>query len=327
MLLNVDGTIQDAGWRILGNGWGFPIGRGGSSSDGAYTYRRVVDCVTGACFLMPKAVFERLGGLDPLYAPAFYEEFDLAFRARAVGLRTIYEPRSRVTHVGSASYGAEKRDQLSAINHAKFVRRFGERLRRQPHDSSDEFALRHAVDEGPVILVADDGLPRPDRHAGGVTISSYLGLLASSGWRVVFGPMDGVAEGPDAERLEAGGIEIIRAPQTIESWLSLHGRHVRAALLARPGVATRYIPEVRAHTNASITYYTHDLHFVRMRQQAQLHDDSDLLKAAEIMRAQETYVFCAADIVIAPSERMPDDRGHGSRQTYSCSASVFLRRA
>ena len=49
MLLNVDGSIQDAGWRILADGWGLSIGRGGNPHDGAYTYRRVVDCVTGAC--------------------------------------------------------------------------------------------------------------------------------------------------------------------------------------------------------------------------------------------------------------------------------------
>ena len=126
MLLNVDGTIQDAGWRILSDGWGSPIGRGGSSGDGAYTYRRLVDCVTGACLLVTKAVFEQLHGFDLLYAPAFYEEFDFSFRAAALGLRTVYEPRSRVTHVGSASYGAEKRDELSVINHAKFLRRFAD---------------------------------------------------------------------------------------------------------------------------------------------------------------------------------------------------------
>jgi len=302
MLLNVDGTIQDAGWRILGSGWGFPLGRGGSPNDGAYTYRRVVDCVTGACFLVPKTIFERLGGLDPLYAPAFYEEFDLAFRARAIGHRTIYEPRSRVTHVGSASYGAEQRDELSAFNHAKFVRRFADRLRKHPHDTSDEFSLRHGVDEGPVILVVDDGVPRPDRHAGGVTMSIYLGLLASAGWRVVFCPMDGAAEGPAAERLEAQGIELIRAPQTVESWLSNHGKHVRAAWVARPQVAMRCLPAARTLASANITYYTHDLHFMRMRQQAQLHDDPELLIAAEIMRAQEIEVFRAADVVIAPSE-------------------------
>ena len=34
MLLNVDGSIQDAGWRMLADGWGRPIGRGGIPATG-----------------------------------------------------------------------------------------------------------------------------------------------------------------------------------------------------------------------------------------------------------------------------------------------------
>ncbi len=302
MLLNVDGTIQDAGWRILSNGWGRPIGREGNPRDGAYTYRRAVDCVTGACFLVPAKTFKELGGLDPVYAPAFYEEFDFAFRARAAGLRTIYEPRSRVTHRGSASYGAEKRDELSGVNHAKFVSRFAETLRKQPHDTDDEFVLRNALEKGPVILVVDDGMPRPDRHAGGVTMSGYLGLLASAGWRVVFGPMDGDADGPAAEALERQGVELIRAPSTIEGWLSEHGKHVREAWLARPEVAALYFGAVRAHSKANVTYYTHDLHHVRMRQEAELRNDPALRSQAENTRLIELGVLHAVDRISSPSE-------------------------
>ncbi len=38
MMLDVDGTIQDAGWRIQGNGWDYPLGRGSEARDGAHTY-------------------------------------------------------------------------------------------------------------------------------------------------------------------------------------------------------------------------------------------------------------------------------------------------
>ncbi len=306
MLLNVDGTIQDAGWRILADGWGRPIGRGGNPCDGAYTYRRVVDCVTGACFLVPASAFKELGGLDPQYAPAFYEEFDFAFRARALGLKTIYEPRSRITHRGSASYGAGQRDELSGLNHAKFVSQFAEVLRRQPYDTSDEFALR-GMDGAPVILVVDDGVPRPDRHAGGVTMSRYLGLLASAGWRVVFGPMDGGADGPAAEALESQGIELIRGPATIHGWLSQHGKHVREAWLARPEVAAQCIDAVRTHSKAKLTYYTHDLHHVRMQQEAELRNDPVLRREAEEMRLLELGVLQSVDAICSPSEAECDD--------------------
>ncbi|WP_439594862.1 methyltransferase domain-containing protein [Falsiroseomonas sp.] len=302
MLLNRDGTVQDAGWRICGNGWGYPIGRDASAADGAYTYRREVDCVTGACFLMARQVFDALGGFDEHYAPAFYEEFDLAFRARARGLSVIYEPRSRVVHLGSASYGAEARDRLSSANHAKFTARFADVLRKHPWDRGDEFELRHAAGEGPVLLVVDHAVPRPDRHAGDVTMFRYLDLMAASGWRVVFAPIDGLAEGPAAEALEMRGIELVRAPKTAEDWLAAHGRHLHAVWLARPDVAQRLIGPVRAHSKALLAYYTHDLHHQRMRREAELREDPALHAEADRMEAVETGIFRAVDRVTTPSE-------------------------
>lgn len=52
----------------------------------------------------------RLGGLLPEYG-AYFEDTDLAFRLRRAGYRCMYEPKSRVFHRGSATYG-EMPDRL-----------------------------------------------------------------------------------------------------------------------------------------------------------------------------------------------------------------------
>lgn len=310
MLLNRDGTIQDAGWRIMWNGWGHPLGRGADARDGAYTHRRLVDCVTGACFCVPRPVWDQLGGFDLAYAPAFYEEFDLAFRAKQQGLKTIYEPRSRVVHLGSASYGAERRDQLSTINHGTFSKRFAEILGKQPHDASDEYPLRHAGPKRPTILVVDYGVPVPDRHAGDVTMSGYLRMLVGAGWRVVFAPHDGVAEGPPCEALETIGIEMIRAPQTVAGWLAVNGRHVQQVWLCRPELAAALLPIVRNSTSARTAYYTHDLHYLRLMREARLRNDPAMEAAATKVREQEVGVLRAVDHVLTPSV----DEGHLIRE-------------
>lgn len=254
MLLNPDGSIQDSGWRILQNGWGYPIGRGGDPRNGAYTYRRIVDCVTGACFFVSKKIFVDLGGFDPVYAPAFYEEFDFAFRVQAQGLKVICEPRSKVVHLGSASYGAEMRDQLSERNHAKFVKRFADTLPKHPTVTDDEFQLRKERDKGPVVLIVDLSVPHSDRYAVGITVSRYIHQLAEAGWHVVFAPFDGEADDSAAEILERQGIEIIRNPWTIEGWLAENGRHVDYVWLSRPDIAESLIEIVKAHSSARIVY-------------------------------------------------------------------------
>ncbi|WP_160123792.1 methyltransferase domain-containing protein [Rhodovarius lipocyclicus] len=306
MLLNRDGTIQDAGWRILWNGWGHSLGRGADLQDGRYTYRRSVDCVTGACFVIRSEVWRDLEGFDQVYAPAFYEEFDLAFRARSKGLDVVYEPRSRVVHLGSNSYGPERRDRLSSINQGTFAKRFAEELRLQPTDISDEFVLRSLRPERPVILVADYGIPQPDRHAGDVTIFFYLSVLVDAGWRVVFAPHNAQAEGPHAEALESIGIELIRAPQTIDGWLARHGRHVMRVWLSRPEIAETLIKPIRTYTKAMIAYYTHDLHHLRLRREAEIVGDPALAEKAERMFEREIAVLRSADHIMTPSREEGD---------------------
>jgi len=301
MILNPDGSIQDAGWCILRDGWGYPIGRGGNPRNGAYTYRRKVDCVTGACFFVSKKIFQELGGFDPLYAPAFYEEFDFAFRARMNGIKVVYEPRCRIVHLGSVSYGIEKRDQLSTRNHAKFVKRFSDILRKQPLDTSDEFKLRE-FDNKPVLLVVDISVPHPDRHAGDVTMSSYLRLFAEAGWHVIFAPFDGQADDSVAEDFEKQGIELIRSPWTIEGWLAENGRHVDYVWLSRPDIAESLIGTVKAHTFARIVYYTHDLHHLRLEREAKIQgNDAKLLAEAKRVFQQEYRVFSQVDHIMSPS--------------------------
>ncbi|MCB0292637.1 MAG: hypothetical protein KDH97_20455, partial [Calditrichaeota bacterium] len=37
-------------------------------------------------------LWRRIGGFDARYAPAYYEDVDLAFSARALGFRVLYQP-------------------------------------------------------------------------------------------------------------------------------------------------------------------------------------------------------------------------------------------
>ena len=306
MLINRDGTIQDAGWRILANGLGSPLGRGGDVRDGAHTYRREVDCVTGACLAIRRSDWQELGGFDETYAPAFYEEFDLAFRARERGLRTIYEPRCRVVHMDASSYGTQRRNELTLVNHATFCERFAGSLERQPTDASNALSFRSVRPHRPTILVVDVVLPEPDLAAGHVAMAGYLSMLASGGYRVIYAPKNGIADGPHAEALEARGIELVRAPMSIQQWLKYHGAAVHQVWLSRPNVAAGLIPVVRKHSKAPISYFTHDLHHVRLLREAELLDDDALRRTADRERVRELQIFRAVDRVLSPNDAESD---------------------
>jgi GT2 family glycosyltransferase len=71
---------------------------------------REVPAVTGACFAIRRALWEKLGGFDEDFRNGG-EDVDLALRARAAGLRTVVSLRSVVRHHVSASLGRKLRDE------------------------------------------------------------------------------------------------------------------------------------------------------------------------------------------------------------------------
>ncbi len=64
-----------------------------------------VPFLTGAALALRREVWDRLGGLDAGFYPAYFEDLDLCLRAQALGLTCRYAPRSVIRHAESASTG------------------------------------------------------------------------------------------------------------------------------------------------------------------------------------------------------------------------------
>jgi len=91
-------TLQHAGGYLipplmLGQHYGY-----GETDHGQYNTPRDVEFVTGAALALRRITWEALGGLDPTFFPAYYEEVDLCIRARNHGLAVRYEPRAVAVH-------------------------------------------------------------------------------------------------------------------------------------------------------------------------------------------------------------------------------------
>jgi len=113
LLLYPDQTVQHAGVIVGLSGVAGHMHADAAPDDPGYAGRiRVtqdLSAVTGACQLMRRALFERLGGLDERHLAVAYNDIDFCLRVREAGLRVIYTPHARLLHHHSASRGSDVR--------------------------------------------------------------------------------------------------------------------------------------------------------------------------------------------------------------------------
>jgi len=79
-----------------------------------YGDSRVVDQVPGAFFLIRRGLFESLGGFDERFF-MYFEDLDLAFRARRAGFTSYYLAEARVFHRGGGTTSQVKASRLFYI--------------------------------------------------------------------------------------------------------------------------------------------------------------------------------------------------------------------
>ena len=141
LLLNSDGTIQEAGSRVLSHGgtqqWGKGLSREEAEDQGLLR-PRVVDYGSAAALLIRRSLFVELGGFDPLFEPAYYEDVDLQLRLREVGRSIWFEPAARVIHHSGLSTRSDQWFRWFAANRSgqRFIERWAEMLSTAPSPDS-----------------------------------------------------------------------------------------------------------------------------------------------------------------------------------------------
>ena len=88
----------------------------------AHDAPRQVDWVTGACVLVRRELYERLGGFDETFF-LYSEEVDLLYRASRLGAETWYDPAAEVVHVwgGTAERASALTLEEQARSHVRYL--------------------------------------------------------------------------------------------------------------------------------------------------------------------------------------------------------------
>lgn len=308
-LLYPDGRLQEAGGVVFADGSAWNHGRFGDPADPRHAHVRDADYVSGAAMAIPRDLFLTVGGFDGRYAPAYYEDTDLAFAVRAAGRRVLYQPAARVVHdeggtSGTDTSGGPKAAQLR--NQAVFLAHRRAELaahgpRREPTPADLHRGRRQ-------VLVIDALTPQPDRDSGSLRLVNLMRLLREEGAHVVFLPADGRDQGACTEALRQLGVEAWCAPHLggIPAWLAAHGARFDVAMVCRHYVASAFLPLLRRHApGARLVFDSIDLHYLREARTAEVTGDARLARVAARTRRRELAVVAAADttLVVSVAER------------------------
>jgi GT2 family glycosyltransferase len=249
-----NGLLLEAVGMVWNDGSAWNYGRFGDPSLPEYNYIKEVDYLSGAALMVKKSIWEKLGGFDEVFVPAYYEDPDLCFSIRKMGYKVMYQPKSVVVHYEGISNGnnpSQGLKQYQVINQKKFYEKWKDILEQEHFpNGKNVFLARDRSRNKKTILMIDDLIPDFDKDEYSKIIFHILSLFASHDYNVKFIGDNFCEREPYANILEQMGIEVLYGTYYAinwKTWLRINGRYIDYVFLNNSHVSKKYTGKIRKY--------------------------------------------------------------------------------
>lgn len=309
LLLNPDGSVQESGSVIGGDGWCRAWDAEPSSR-----LPRQVDYASAACLLVRRRAFHDAGGFSSAYRIAYFEDVDLALQLRRHGWQTWVWPAATVVHQRHGSSSSARADELMRLNHDTFTRRWPAELAKRPpvvglaEHPHRFWWLRDQLAPTRVLLI-DDRVPQVDRGRGDPRTMAVLDAWRAkdSRSRVTFFAASADRAEEYAPALVGRGIEVVWGVDDPAAWSAERFGLFDVIVAFRPHNFTALgLPIAAAQPQAVRVYDSEALFHRRPAQHFATATDREVRRAVAIeghrLRETETAAFTWADVAVCVSE-------------------------
>jgi GT2 family glycosyltransferase/glycosyltransferase involved in cell wall biosynthesis/peptidoglycan hydrolase CwlO-like protein len=318
-LVYPDGKLQEAGSLVFSDSTPWNYGKGDDPEKPQYNYIRETPYSSAACLLIPRKLFEQIGGFDKRYSPAYWEDVDLAFEVRKRGLKVIYQPAARIIHFEGITGGTNLNSgykKFQVRNQEIFCEKWADELKQQPVFDADKLKSASIQNRNSRILAIDHYLPAIDRNSGNHRSYQFMKLIRRADHPLTFVACNGEYQNRQKNDLQNLGIETYATDlMNLDSngyrpnvapihWdhLLKQGDYSLAIISGYRNVAV-YLPLIRQHSpSTKIALDTVDVHFLREQRKANLYGSDHLHETATQIKEMELNMCKQADALIAVTE-------------------------
>lgn len=304
-ILLYNGALQEAGSIIWADGSVMGYGRGDDPDKPEYCYLREVDYCSACSLLVRRDVFNKIGGYDVRYYPAYYEDTDLCMAIIDQGYKIIYQPASIIYHHEYKTNSVSFAQNYMNFNRPKFVEKWKVRLQGLLLNSGKNVLLARNKRNGVSVLILEDRVPASHFGAGFPRSAQIVESVAGLGYEVTLFPTaSSEAFQPITGALQQLGIEVMYGEALdFSDFAAGRAGYYDVVIISRPhNMRDKYEVIKKYFPRAAIIYDAEAIFALREIAKAEIGKKPMGEAVAMDLVSEELALMNKADIVITVSE-------------------------